>query len=160
MRLLDASCHEYALTIEDEEIIAQKLSLGDLEGISQALAQEQREAAPDQEARNAVEPQTPGQLLPWLLVTARGQALTLWTAIHHRHPDMTMARIMGLAWTDELVQVVYDLLEVKRGAKAGVVAGDEQRPDPPRSGPTGEPTSPTALTSTPASTGEDLPTEK
>lgn len=158
MKLLDASLHEYALSIEDQEIIAHKLTLGDLEGISQAMAQEQREAAPDQDARNAIEPMTPGQLLPWLLTSARGQMLTLWTAIRKRHPDIGMDRIAGLAWTDELVQVVYDLLEIKRGVKPGKPAGGEDSSDPPSSGQTGVPASPLPPTSTPDSPGGDAPT--
>ena len=153
MRLTDASLHPIALTIETQAITAYKLTLGDLEGISQGIAQQQRDAAENQEARDAIEPMTPGQLLPWLLTTARGQALTLFTAIQKNHPEIGMDRICSLTWNDDLVQTVYDLLEVKRSDTRAKSEG-ENSADPPISGQDGEPILPISPTSTPDSTGE------
>lgn len=153
MRLTPSSLRPVPIAIGEQDYVAERLTLGDMGGIAEALANEQREAAgSDQDARNAVEPMTPGQLLPWLLVTARGQAVALWTALRKRNPEITIVQINDLVWDDALVQIVYDLLEVKRRSKPADGEG-EQRSDPPVSGPSGGPTSPCAPISTPDSTG-------
>ena len=160
MRLTDANLHPIDLWVENEKIVAYKLSLGDLEGIAEGICQQQRESAPDLEARNKIEPMTPGQLLGYLLTTARGQALTLYTAIAKSDPSFPISRIYGLTWNDDLVQTVYDLLEVKRATRPGPTREGEHCSDPQPSGCAGEPCSPSLPTTSPDLTGGGSPTER
>lgn len=160
MRLMQSSLHPYEIEIEGETYQAQRLTLGDLCGIAESLFIEQRKAAEpaedaDQEAREAawkareaISPMSPAQMLSWLLSSARGQAVALWTALHKQHPEITMERVLDFAWTDELVQACFDLLEVRRVPR-GTAGEGEHRPDPPSYEASGELEGPYSATFTP-----------
>ena len=57
---------------------------------------------------------SPYDLVTVLLGSHEGYAFVLYTALHKRDPEVTYDWVAGLAITDELVQLVYDLVDIKR----------------------------------------------
>ena len=184
MQLTTSSLHPYLFMIDDKQYTAEKLTLGDLNALSEGLAKIERDAVQEEyspllvaetdsakrlaldkeriEHYNAITPRSPGEMLGWLLTNARGQVMLIYTALRKKHPEVSVQQISDLIWNDDLVQVCYDLLDIKR--RLVTVTEEAKAPaDPPHlhsltnSAPSGDSTKPNSLTSTPASTGETSP---
>lgn len=184
MQLHTASLHPMALQIDDKTYAAEKLTVGDLVGIGEWLAQTQRaeadtsfkkqiDAEKDDKKRaalehkrietlNGIDAVSPSEAMSWLLTNARGQALILYTALAKKHPEMTFQMVCDLTWNDDLIQVCYDLLDIRRrivtsSPSAGPSEAAKAPSDPPLQAKSGDDGKPSLPTSTPGSPGETSP---
>jgi hypothetical protein len=153
LNLRTASLHPYRLNIDGEELIAERLTIGDMAAIAESVAEMERQAlepkpGDDEEARQAawqarsrVETMTPGQTTLWLISSPAGPSTALWRALSKRHPEWTLSRVLGLAFDDELLAAVYDLVGVRRvkpKSEQSEKSEGEHSSDPPRSVASGE----------------------
>ena len=65
-------------------------------------------------AKNALQAPTPYELINTLLNSFDGFALVLFTCLHKKHPEVTFEWVQGITLTDELTQLVYDLMDLQR----------------------------------------------
>ena len=136
MKLSTTSLHPLAVEIDGKTYTCECINLGDMESIAQTLVAGQREAVNEDfnariaaesdagkrteldkeriKAYNSIEPKVPGEVLVYLLDSLHGQTLTLFAALRKKHPEVTFDFVRNLAWNDDLVQLVYDLLHIKR----------------------------------------------
>jgi len=136
MKLSTTSLRPLEVEIDGKTYVCECINLGDMESLAQALLAGQREAInedfktriaaePDAGKRveldkdrikvyNSLEPKVPGEMLVYLLDSLHGQSLTLFAALRKKHPEVTFDFVRNLAWNDDLVQLVYDLLHIKR----------------------------------------------
>lgn len=177
MHLHTSSLHPLSLTIDGKAYNAEKLTVGDLVGIGEGLAQERRDIIDEEykarmkneenakrtseldkervEAINAIEPFPPSAILPWLLTNASGQALVLHTALHKKHPEVSFEMIHDLTWNDDLIQTCYDLLDIKRRIVDKPKEDAKASSDPPSVPVNGDDGKPSSPTSSQDSTGEN-----
>jgi|10_taG_2_1085330.scaffolds.fasta_scaffold105295_2 hypothetical protein len=117
------------IEIDDKKFTAEKLTIADYHALAAEYVDVDREAIKlkHQEASKGGElskecinemgrivPATPYDLISRLLATHEGYVTTLYTALHKRHPETTYTWVAGLPITDGLVELIYDLLDVRR----------------------------------------------
>lgn len=125
--------------IDGKVYVAEKLNIADYVLLS-ALVLESKKAAVKEkyEDKESVEclnecaaqvAPTPYDMIHILLDSYAGFVDVLYTALHKKHPEVTYDWIAGLNWNDDLIQIVYDLLDIRRKVvdKKDVVDKDKKK---------------------------------
>lgn len=158
MDLCTSSNHPWNIKIDGIEYTVERLNMGDLAGISQSMKEERQEevafeynrkldaAAPEKRpelereminAWAAAEGPGPAELIGWLLTTMQGMTTALTVALHKKHPGVPAAMIVNLAWSDALLETVYEIVghKLKVVKKTDQAKGDQPPfPKKPREG--------------------------
>ena len=129
LKLYTSSNVPITLEINDKKYVAEKLTIGDYHVIASELAENEKEAIKEGYKKkkkggelssecinecSKIQPASPYDLISFLLDTHQGYAFVLYTALQKRHPEVTYQWVAGLTITDELVQFIYDLLDLRR----------------------------------------------
>lgn len=139
MELFTASSLPILVKVDGQDYVAEKITVGDLQALAHLQYMRQLEALradyadkPDLEKErlekeSALRPAPPYELLPYLLNTFEGMTLVLWTALRKKQPHLTYEWAAGLTFSDDMVQVCYDLMDIRRR----VVAADNIKKNEP-----------------------------
>jgi len=124
--LATASMTPWNITIDTSTYKVQKLTLKDLAGIAEMLLRQARDAIlhddtiKDEKERinksNGLQSMGIFEVMDWCLTTIEGMVMTMYLSLIKAQPDLSYEVVSAFGFNDNIVQLVYDILGIKRRA--------------------------------------------